>query len=58
MAICVAMVSAFGVVELGMAGVHLGLGGGDELIDEVIGLDAEAFAAADFDVGASSGLLR
>ena len=34
-----------------MAGVDLGFGGGDELIEEVVGLDAEALAAADFDVG-------
>ncbi len=31
--------------------VDLGLRGGDELVDQVVGLDAEALAAADFDVG-------
>ena len=34
-----------------MAGVDLGFGGGDELVEQVVGLDAEAFAAADLDVG-------
>ncbi len=34
-----------------MAGVDFGFGGGDELVEEVVGLDAEALAAADFDEG-------
>ena len=49
---------AFGFVDLRVAGVDFGFGGGDELVEEVVGLDAEAFAAADFDVGLASGLLR
>ena len=32
---------------------RLRLRGGDELVDQVVGLDAEALAAADFDVGLS-----
>ena len=42
---------AFGVGEVGVAGVDFGFCGGDELVEEVVGFDAEAFAAADFDVG-------
>ncbi len=34
-----------------MAGVDLGLGGGDEAVEQIVGLDAEALAAADLDVG-------
>ena len=33
-----------------MAGVDFGFCGGDELVEEVVGFDAEALAAADFDV--------
>ena len=52
------MRDALGFGELGVAGVDFGFGGGDELVEEVVGFDAEAFAAADFDVGLASGLLR
>ncbi len=38
--------------EFGVAGVDLGLGGGGELVEEVVGFDAVAFAAADLDEGA------
>ena len=34
-----------------MARVDFGARGGDELVDQVVGLDAETFAAADFNVG-------
>ena len=39
-----------GFVAAGLARVHLGARGGDELVDQIVGLDAEALAAADFDV--------
>ncbi len=42
---------AFGGFDLGVAGVYFGFGCGDELVEEVVGFDAEALAAADFDVG-------
>jgi hypothetical protein len=35
-----------------VAGVDLGFGLFDELVDQVVGLDAEALAAGDLDVGA------
>ena len=35
----------------GLARVDFGARGGDELVDQVVGLDAEALASADFDVG-------
>ncbi len=35
-----------------MAGVDFGAGGGDETVEEIVGFDAEALAAADLDVGA------
>src|ERR1700679_75023 len=34
-----------------MAGIDLTLGGRDELIEQVVGLDAETFASANLDVG-------
>ena len=34
-----------------MARIDLSLGGGDETVEQVVGLDAEALATADFDVG-------
>ena len=40
----------FGLVAAGLARVDLGARGGDELVDQVVGLDAEALAPADFDV--------
>ena len=43
---------ALGFVAAGLTRVDFGTGGGDELVDEVVGFDAEALAAADFDVGA------
>ena len=43
---------ALGLVAAGLARVDFGARGGDELVDQVVGLDAEALAAADFDVGA------
>ena len=33
---------AFGGFDLGVACVYFGFGGGDELVEEVIGFDAEA----------------
>ena len=36
-----------------MAAVHFRGGGGDEAVDEVVGFDAEAFAAGDLNVGAA-----
>jgi hypothetical protein len=37
-----------------VAGVDFALGGGDEFVDQVVGLDAEPFASGDFDVGAGA----
>src|ERR1700694_2655171 len=34
-----------------MTGVYFVFGGSDELIQQVVGLDAEAFSSTDFDVG-------
>ena len=58
MAICVAIVLAFCFVAAGLARVDFGARGGDELVEQVVGLDAEALAAADLDVGACRGLRR
>ena len=41
-------------MSLGVAGVDFGFCGGDEPVEEVVGFDAEALAAADFDVGLAS----
>ena len=51
MAICSAIFWRSASSLDGLARVHFGARGGDELVDQVVGLDAEAFAAADFDVG-------
>ena len=42
---------AFGLAQVGMAGIHLFLGGGDQSIKQIVGLHAKAFAARDLDVG-------
>ena len=41
---------ALGFVAARLARVHFGSRGGNQLVDQVVGLDAEALAAADFDV--------
>jgi DNA-binding phage protein len=51
MAICSAIFWRLRLRRGGLARVDFGARGGDELVDEVVGLDAEALAAADFDVG-------
>ena len=52
MAICSAIFWRFGSRRVaGLARVHFGARGGDQLVDQVVGLDAEALAPADFDVG-------
>ena len=52
MAICSAIFWRDSASSLaGLARVDFGARGGDELVDQVVGLDAEALAAADFDVG-------
>ena len=50
MAICSLMRARSCVVELGMAAVHFLLGGGDQRIEQIVGLDAEPFAARDLNV--------
>ncbi len=52
MAICSAIFWRSASSLASLARVDFGACGGDELVDQVVGLDAEAFAAADFDVGA------
>ena len=39
------------VREIGVAGVDFGSGGGDQLVEQIVGLHAEALAARDLDVG-------
>ena len=51
MAICSAIFCRSASSRPGLARVHFGARGGDELVDQVVGLDAEALAPADFDVG-------
>ncbi len=45
-------------VAAGLTRVHFGAGSGDEFVDQVVGLDAESLAAADFDVRAREILFR
>ena len=51
MAICSAIVLAHSRVVRGLSRVDFGARGGDQLVDQVVGLDAKAFAPADFNVG-------
>ena len=51
MAICVGDAGALGFVEFGMAAVDFLLGGGDQRVQQVVGLHAEAFAAGYLNVG-------
>ena len=52
MAICVAMPRRSRLAQLRMARVDFFLGRSDQLVEQIVRLHAETFAAADFDVGA------